>query len=46
MQRRDLRKGEQRARLRATDAGLLASISWGEPHAGAAMAIAWQKYAL
>jgi len=34
MQRRDLRGGEQRARLRATEAGLLASISWGEPHAG------------
>jgi hypothetical protein len=34
MQRRDLRGGEQRARLRATEAGLLASIAWGEPHAG------------
>jgi hypothetical protein len=34
MQRRDLRGGEQRAHLRATEAGLLASISWGEPHAG------------
>lgn len=34
MQRRDLRGGEQRARLAATPDGLLASIFWGEPHAG------------
>ena len=34
MQRRDLRGGEQRARLLATPDGLLASIRWGDPHAG------------
>ena len=34
MQRRDLRGGEQRARLAATPDGLLASIRWGDPHAG------------
>lgn len=34
MQRRDLRSGEQRARLAATPDGLLASIRWGDPHAG------------